>query len=104
MTGAGTTVVVAGGTSGINLAIARAYAARGAQVAVLSRSQQKVDDAVARLSGQTTARGYAADVRDGEAVLWLTSPRASYITGAVLSVDGGLALGGSSAIAAAMRA
>lgn len=62
------TVVVAGGTSGINLAIAQAYAAQGAQVAVLSRSQAKVDAAVAPLSQHAPARGYAADVRDGEAL------------------------------------
>ncbi|WP_229053422.1 SDR family oxidoreductase [Aeromicrobium sp. Leaf350] len=57
---------VAGGTSGINLAIARAYAERGWSVSVLSRSQDKVDAALATLG--EGALGYAADVRDAEAV------------------------------------
>ena len=42
----GTTVFVAGGTSGINLGIAEGFAAAGARVAVMSRSPQKVDAAV----------------------------------------------------------
>ncbi|MGH8460384.1 MAG: SDR family oxidoreductase [Stenotrophobium sp.] len=64
------TVFVAGGTSGINLGIAEAFAAAGARVAVLSRSQEKVDAAVAglRASG-AEAIGYAADVRDYAAVI-----------------------------------
>jgi NAD(P)-dependent dehydrogenase (short-subunit alcohol dehydrogenase family) len=42
----GATVFVAGGTSGINLGIAEGFAAAGARVAVMSRSQDKVDAAV----------------------------------------------------------
>ena len=38
------------------------------------------------------------------AALWLASSDAAFVTGVVLSVDGGLALGGSSAIARAMAA
>lgn len=64
----GRNAFVAGGTSGINLAIAETFARFGATVAVLSRSQDKVDAAVARLGEIGTARGYAADVRDFEAV------------------------------------
>jgi NAD(P)-dependent dehydrogenase (short-subunit alcohol dehydrogenase family) len=58
-------VLVVGGTSGINLGIAEAFAEQGANVAVASRSQEKVDSAVARLAtfGNRTA-GFAADVRD----------------------------------------
>lgn len=58
-------VFVAGGTSGINLGIAHAFAAAGASVAVLSRSQQRVDAAVEELK-QHGGRvvGFAADVRD----------------------------------------
>src|SRR6185295_19760775 len=41
----GQAVFVAGGTSGINLAIAEAFAAGGANVAVMSRSPGKVDSA-----------------------------------------------------------
>lgn len=66
---AGKTAFVAGGTSGINLDIARAFARYGARVAVLSRKQEKVDAAVAELSllGEQ-AIGFAADVRNYEAV------------------------------------
>ena len=45
----GATVFVAGGTSGINLGIAEGFAAAGARVAVMSRSQDKVDAAVKAL-------------------------------------------------------
>ena len=58
-------VLVVGGTSGINLGIAEAFAEQGANVAVASRSQEKVDAAIVRLAafGNRTA-GFAADVRD----------------------------------------
>lgn len=63
------TAFVAGGTSGINLAIAHGFARRGARVFVMSRSQDKVDAAVAELRGTAAAAaGYAADVRDYAAV------------------------------------
>ncbi|MGL6124292.1 MAG: SDR family NAD(P)-dependent oxidoreductase, partial [Shewanella sp.] len=45
----GKNVVVVGGTSGINLAIAIAFAQAGANVAVASRSQDKIDAAVLQL-------------------------------------------------------
>jgi NAD(P)-dependent dehydrogenase (short-subunit alcohol dehydrogenase family) len=71
----GSTVFVFGGTSGINLGIAEAFAEGGATVGVASRSAEKVDAAVARLneiskrSGHgRLARGYALDVRDAVAV------------------------------------
>jgi NAD(P)-dependent dehydrogenase (short-subunit alcohol dehydrogenase family) len=60
------TVVVAGGTSGINLGIAEAFAAVGARLGVGSRSRDKVDAALARLGAD--ALGYAFDVRDPAAV------------------------------------
>lgn len=66
---AGKTVFVAGGTSGINLAVARGFAAAGARVSVMSRKQDKVDDAVAQLKALgAEAMGFAADVRDFDAV------------------------------------
>jgi NAD(P)-dependent dehydrogenase (short-subunit alcohol dehydrogenase family) len=46
----GKNVFVFGGTSGINLGIAEAFVAAGARIGVASRSQDKVDAAVARLS------------------------------------------------------
>jgi NAD(P)-dependent dehydrogenase (short-subunit alcohol dehydrogenase family) len=65
----GKRVFVFGGTSGINLGIARAFAAAGADVAVASRSQEKVDAAVAELAELGShAAGYSLDVRDVDAV------------------------------------
>lgn len=61
----GCTVFVAGGTSGINLGIAKAFAAAGARLGVASRRQDKVDAAVADLGPGTL--GYALDVRDAQA-------------------------------------
>lgn len=67
----GKTAFIAGGTSGINFAIAEAYVRAGANVAVLSRKQEKVDTAVKRLGALASGAGvagFAADVRDYEAV------------------------------------
>jgi len=65
----GRTVFVAGGTSGINLGIARAFGAAGARVAVLSRHAERVEAAVAQLRADgVTALGQAADVRDAPAL------------------------------------
>ena len=63
------TVFVAGGTSGINLGIARGFAQAGAKVAVMSRSEEKVEAAVTLLKKDgSDAFGSAADVRDVDAV------------------------------------
>jgi NAD(P)-dependent dehydrogenase (short-subunit alcohol dehydrogenase family) len=65
----GKTVVVIGGTSGINRGIAELFARQGARVAVASRSQQKVDDTVASLRALgSEAMGFCADVREPEAL------------------------------------
>lgn len=65
----GKRVLIFGGTSGINLGIARCFASAGANVSVASRSQDKVDAAVAELSALgSESRGYALDVRDLDAV------------------------------------
>ena len=62
-------VFVAGGTSGINLGIAQAFAQAGARVSVISRSPQKVEQAVTGLQrAGAQAYGQSADVRDPEAV------------------------------------
>ncbi|MES0873965.1 SDR family oxidoreductase [Sinimarinibacterium thermocellulolyticum] len=62
-------VFVAGGTSGINLGIAHAFAKAGARVGVLSRKKDKVDNAVRELKGHGgEVAGFAADVRDYAAV------------------------------------
>jgi NAD(P)-dependent dehydrogenase (short-subunit alcohol dehydrogenase family) len=65
----GRNVFVMGGTSGINLGIAEAFAECGAMIGVASRSQEKVQAAVAKLSRPgRPAAGFAADVRDPEAL------------------------------------
>jgi NAD(P)-dependent dehydrogenase (short-subunit alcohol dehydrogenase family) len=65
----GKAVFVAGGSSGINLGIADAFAAKGAKVAVMSRSQERVAAAVVYLQRHAgTACGFAGDVRDPAAV------------------------------------
>lgn len=73
----GRTVFVAGGTSGINLGIAEAFAEAGAKLAVVSRSQERVDEATQRLrSFGGEAIGFSADVRDVGAVS--TALKATY--------------------------
>ena len=62
-------IFVAGGTSGINLGIAQAFARAGAKVAVLSRSPDKVQQATHNLQALgAQALGFSADVRDAAAV------------------------------------
>ena len=70
MTTSSINVFVAGGTSGINLAIAESFAAAGANVGVLSRDREKVDSAVERLGSLNGRRaaGWPADVREFEQV------------------------------------
>lgn len=66
---AGKKVFIFGGTSGINLGIAEAFAAAGATIGVASRSQDKVTAAVARLSSpRRPASGFSLDVREPQAV------------------------------------
>lgn len=61
----GSTVFVSGGTSGINLGIADAYAASGARVAVMSRNAERVASAQAQLARHGgRVMGLAGDVRD----------------------------------------
>lgn len=65
----GKSVFISGGTSGINLGIAKAFSAAGASVAVLGRNQKKAEKA-ATLIEQSGGKSLAliADVRDYEAV------------------------------------
>ncbi len=68
---AGRVALVTGGGSGINLGIARALAHHGARVALLGRTQEKLDQAVASLEsevGAGVAMSCAADVREAEAL------------------------------------
>ena len=62
-------VFVAGGTSGINLGIAHAFARHGANVAVISRSAEKVAAATGELKKHGgKVFGAAADVREVPAI------------------------------------
>ncbi len=58
------TVFIAGGTSGINLGIAKSFAAAGARVFVCSRKQENVDSALEALRALGEADGTTADVRE----------------------------------------
>ena len=67
----GKNVFVVGGTSGINLGIAKAFASAGANVAVASRRQEKVDAAVKSLQAlnpKGKMLGVRFDVRDLDAL------------------------------------
>lgn len=62
-------VFVAGGSSGINLGVATAFAQAGARVAIVSRNAERVAGAVqALLAYGGRVEGYSADVRDPEAI------------------------------------
>jgi NAD(P)-dependent dehydrogenase (short-subunit alcohol dehydrogenase family) len=63
---AGKTAFVAGGTSGINLGIAKRFAAFGAKVAVAGRDPEKAARAAAEIGHD--AIGLSADVRDYAAI------------------------------------
>ena len=65
----GRTVFVAGGSSGINLGIAKGFAQAGADVAIVSRNAERVAGAVKELEafGQRVL-GLSADVRDAQAI------------------------------------
>lgn len=63
------TTFVVGGTSGINLGIAEAIGKLGSNIFVVSRSKDKVDSAVKRLTNiGIMAGGESADVRDYDAI------------------------------------
>ena len=64
----GANVLVFGGTSGINLGIAEAFARSGASVGVVGRNADKAQAAAEGLSVHGPAKHYIADVRDPDAV------------------------------------
>ena len=65
----GKTMFIAGGSSGINLGIAEQYGQLGANLVILSRSQDKIDKAVDLLKSQgSNAIGISTDVRDYDGV------------------------------------
>lgn len=66
---AGKAAYVAGGTRGLNLAIARSLAQHGAKVAVMSRNPERTEQAAASLKALgAEALGLPADARDYERV------------------------------------
>ena len=64
----GANVLVFGGTSGINLGIAEAFARAGAAVGVVGRNEGKAEAAAEGLRAHGTAQAFTADVRDPAAV------------------------------------
>lgn len=63
------TIAIIGAGPGVGRAVARRFGREGFAVALISRSQDKVDALAAELAGDgVTARGYAADVLDADAL------------------------------------
>jgi len=58
-------VMITGATGGIGKAVAKAFAAEGAKLAVTSRSQEKLDALIAELGvDDTHVAGFVVDVSD----------------------------------------
>ena len=64
------TVFITGGGSGINFEIAKSFASLGANIAICSRNQDRLDGAARELrrSGSISVVSVAADVRDFSAI------------------------------------
>jgi len=85
-------VFISGGTSGINLGIAKGFAARGAKVLVFGRDGAKADAAAAEIHAETgsTVLAASADVRDAAGIADLFA-RATAALGAPTVVIAGAA-------------
>ena len=62
----GRSVLVTGGSKGIGLACAKAFAAEGCRVHIASRNKETLDRAAQAIGGET--RVHAVDLRDGKAL------------------------------------
>jgi NAD(P)-dependent dehydrogenase (short-subunit alcohol dehydrogenase family) len=77
----GQTVFISGGTSGINLGIAKGFCARGAKVMVFGRDADKAERAAAEVREETGGMAIAgtADVRDYAAIADLFTTSAAQL-------------------------
>jgi len=88
---AGKVAVVAGGTSGIGLAIARRFLAEGAQVFITGRRQVQLDAAVAELGpGVTAVRCDVGDLADLDALYAVVARQAGRIDVLAANAGGGV--------------
>jgi 3-oxoacyl-[acyl-carrier protein] reductase len=62
----GKSVLITGGSKGIGLACAKAFAAEGCRVQIASRNREKLEQAAKAIGGD--ARTHVADLRDGKAL------------------------------------
>jgi 3-oxoacyl-[acyl-carrier protein] reductase len=83
--------VLTGASRGLGFATAQALAADGARVVISARGQARVDEAITRLGGASTAAGVAADLTDPETPRRLVdtaTERFGRLDGALISVGG----------------
>ncbi len=66
----GRTAIITGGSLGLGRAMAEAFYREGANVAILARRQEVLDEAVASISAEPggAIAGFACDVSDGESI------------------------------------
>ena len=88
------------GVIGMARAVAREVASRGITVNVVAPGLIETDmttalgeDRLALLADQVPAGRLGTPEEVAAAVVFLASPTASYITGAILAIDGGLGMG-----------